>query len=93
MSHWPRPDPPTSGDRLFCHVYGRVERSSDQLVPGRPYSFVAALESGRTSWALSWTPSAWARPTTRPPPPPPDLAMSSSGRRARAAGDRVIRTS
>jgi hypothetical protein len=22
----------------------------DQLVPGWPYSFVAALESGRTSW-------------------------------------------
>ncbi|WP_442814215.1 transposase [Streptomyces sp. NBC_00151] len=32
---------------MFCHVYGRA---SDQLVPGWPYSFVAALESGRTSW-------------------------------------------
>ncbi|MFF4764859.1 transposase, partial [Streptomyces sp. NPDC001292] len=30
--------------------YGRGDRSSDQLVPGWPYSFVAALETGRTSW-------------------------------------------
>ncbi|MFF4831814.1 transposase [Streptomyces sp. NPDC001315] len=50
VSHWLRPDAPTSGDRLFCHVYGRGDRNSDQLVPGWPYSFVAALESGRTSW-------------------------------------------
>lgn len=49
VSHWLRPDAPTSGDQLFCHVYGRGDRSSDQLVPGWPYSFVAALESGRTS--------------------------------------------
>lgn len=50
VSHWLRPDAPTSDDRLFCHVYGRGDRSSDQLVPGWPYSFVAALEPGRTSW-------------------------------------------
>ncbi|MET7434553.1 transposase [Streptomyces flaveolus] len=50
VSHWLRPDASTSGDRLCCHVYGRGDRSSDQLVPGWPYSFVAALESGRTSW-------------------------------------------
>ncbi|MEU2854585.1 transposase [Streptomyces syringium] len=49
-THWLRPDAPTSADRLFCHVYGRSGRSSDQFVPGWPYSFVAALESGRTSW-------------------------------------------
>ncbi len=34
---------------MFCHVYGRSGRSSDQFIPGWPYS-VAALESGRTSW-------------------------------------------
>ncbi|OLO25752.1 transposase [Streptomyces sp. MNU77] len=50
VTHWPRPDAPTGPDRLFCHVYGRGGRSSDQLVPGWPCSFVAALESGRTSW-------------------------------------------
>ncbi|MCG3041250.1 transposase [Streptomyces sp. S1A] len=50
VCNWLRPDAPTSPDRLFCHVYGRGGRSSDQLVPGWPYSFVAALETGRTSW-------------------------------------------
>jgi len=49
VTNWLRPDAPTSDDRLFCHVYGRG-RSADQMVPGWPYSFVAALESGRTSW-------------------------------------------
>ncbi|MGB9998724.1 NF041680 family putative transposase [Streptomyces pseudogriseolus] len=50
VSHWLRPDAPTSDQRLFCHIYGRGDRSSDQFVPGWPYSFVAALETGRTSW-------------------------------------------
>ncbi len=50
VTHWLRPDAPCSPDRLLCHVYGRSGRSSDQLVPGWPYSFVAALETGRTSW-------------------------------------------
>lgn len=49
VPNWLRPDAPTSDERLFCHVYGRG-RSADQFVPGWPYSFVAALESGRTSW-------------------------------------------
>jgi DDE superfamily endonuclease len=44
-----RPDAQTSGQRLFCHVYGRA-KSAAQLIPGWPYSFVAALETGRTSW-------------------------------------------
>ncbi|UUU20226.1 NF041680 family putative transposase [Streptomyces sp. DSM 40750] len=50
ISNWLRPDAPASPDRPFCHVYGRSGRSSDQMIPGRPYSFVAALEAGRTSW-------------------------------------------
>ncbi|MDT3729012.1 transposase, partial [Streptomyces sp. DSM 41972] len=41
VTHWLRPDAPCSPDRLFCHVYGRSGRSSDQFVPGWPYSFVA----------------------------------------------------
>jgi hypothetical protein len=49
VSPWLRSDAQTSPDRLFCHVYGRA-RSQSQLIPGWPYSFVAALESGRTSW-------------------------------------------
>src|SRR5689334_5296482 len=49
VSPWLRPDAATSGDRLFCHVYGRAKGNA-QLIPGWPYSFVAALETGRTSW-------------------------------------------
>jgi hypothetical protein len=49
VSPWLRPDAVTSPDRLFCHVYGRG-RNADQFIPGWPYSFVAALEPGRTSW-------------------------------------------
>jgi hypothetical protein len=49
VSAWLRPDAATSPDRLFCHVYGRG-RNKDQLIPGWPYSFAAALEPGRTSW-------------------------------------------
>src|SRR3954447_1390344 len=49
VSPWLRSDAPTSAERLFCHVHGRAKNQS-QLIPGWPYSFVAALESGRTSW-------------------------------------------
>jgi DDE superfamily endonuclease len=49
VSLWLRSDVPTSADRLFCHVYGRGKGQA-QLIPGWPYSFVAALEPGRTSW-------------------------------------------
>jgi hypothetical protein len=49
VSPWLRSDAPTSAERLFCHVYGRA-RNTSQLIPGWPYSFVAALEPGRTSW-------------------------------------------
>jgi DDE superfamily endonuclease len=49
VSNWLRPDAAMSPQRLFCHVYGRG-RSADQFIPGWPYSFVAALETGRTSW-------------------------------------------
>jgi hypothetical protein len=49
VSNWLRPDAVTSPDRLFCHCYGRGKNSA-QMIPGWPYSFVAALEPGRTSW-------------------------------------------
>lgn len=49
VSSWLRPDAATSAERLFCHVYGRA-KSQSQFIPGWPYSFVAALETGRTSW-------------------------------------------
>src|SRR5215472_15200189 len=49
VSNWLRPDAATSPERMFCHVYGRG-RGSAQMIPGWPYSVVAGLESGRTSW-------------------------------------------
>ena len=49
VSGWLRPDAVTSPERLFCHCYGRG-RNSAQMIPGWPYSFVAALERGRSSW-------------------------------------------
>ena len=49
VSCWLRPGAATSPERLFCHVYGRG-RGQAQMIPGWPYSVVAALEPGRTSW-------------------------------------------
>jgi hypothetical protein len=49
VSNWLRPDAATSPDRLFCHTYGRGKGQA-QMIPGWPYSVVAALEPGRTSW-------------------------------------------
>ncbi|WP_406397195.1 transposase [Streptomyces sp. NBC_00879] len=49
VSNWLRPDAECSPDRLFCHTYGRG-RDQHLMIPGWPYSFVAALETGRTSW-------------------------------------------
>ena len=49
VSPWLRPDAETSPDRLFCHVHGRAKGSA-QMIPGWPYSIVAALGSGRSSW-------------------------------------------
>ena len=51
VCNWLRPDAEASPDRLFCHVRGRG-RNAGQVVPGWPYSFVAALGPGRSSWAL-----------------------------------------
>jgi hypothetical protein len=47
VSNWLRPGAATSPGRLFCHVYGRGKGQA-QMIPGWPYSVVAALESGRT---------------------------------------------
>ena len=49
VSNWLRPDAATAPERSFCHVYGRGKNAA-QLIPGWPYSFMAALEPGRTSW-------------------------------------------
>ena len=49
VSNWLRPDAPTSDGRLFCHTYARGKGAA-QMIPGWPYSFIAAVEPGRTSW-------------------------------------------
>src|SRR6266487_846353 len=49
VSNWLRPGAATSPRRLFCHVYGRGKGQA-QMIPGWPYSVVAALEPNRTSW-------------------------------------------
>jgi DDE superfamily endonuclease len=49
VSPWLRPEAVTSPGRLFCHVYGRGKGQA-QMIPGWPYSVIAALEPGRTCW-------------------------------------------
>jgi DDE superfamily endonuclease len=49
VSNWLRPDAETSPERLFCHCYARGKGNA-QMIPGWPYSLVAALGPGRTSW-------------------------------------------
>lgn len=49
VSPWLRPDANTSPDRSFCHTYGRG-KNEHRMIPGWPYSIVAAPEVGRTSW-------------------------------------------
>jgi len=51
VSNWLRPDAAASPERLFCHCYARGKGNA-QMIPGWPYSFVTALEPGRTSWTL-----------------------------------------
>ncbi|EFL19346.1 predicted protein [Streptomyces sp. C] len=49
VSPWLQPDADTCSDRSFCHTFGRG-LGKHQMVPGRPCSIVAALETGRSSW-------------------------------------------
>jgi hypothetical protein len=49
VTPWLRPDANTTPDRSFCHTYGRG-RDQSVMIPGWPYSIVAALETGATSW-------------------------------------------
>ena len=49
VSPWPRPDAECSPDRAHCHRPCRCD-GLRQTIPGWPYSMIAALESGRSSW-------------------------------------------
>ena len=85
VTHWLRPDASCSPDRLFCHVYGRSGRSSDQLVAGTPTStFLAGRTRSSPPWrraappgASSWTQGGSAPTTTSPRSPRPRSAMWS----------------
>lgn len=51
VSNWLRPEAETSPQRLYCHTYPRGRSlGRAQMIPGWPYSVIAALEPGRTSW-------------------------------------------
>jgi hypothetical protein len=80
VSPWLRSDAPTSAERLFCHVYGRGKGQA-QLIPGWPYSFVAALEPGRTSWTALLDALR---------PGPTDDATAGTAEQLRAVVERLI---
>jgi hypothetical protein len=46
---WLRPEAHTSPERILCHTYGRGKGQAI-MIPGWPYSVIAALEPGRSSW-------------------------------------------
>lgn len=75
VSHWLRPDAPTRAERLFCHTYGRG-KDRHLMISGWPYSFVAALESGRTSWCQLLDAVRLGPRTTSPRSPPPRSTSS-----------------
>jgi hypothetical protein len=60
VSPWLRPNAGTCPDRSFCHTCGRGD-AKHQMIPGWPYSFVVALETGRTSWTAVLD-SVWLEP-------------------------------
>lgn len=92
VSPWLRPDADTSQGRSFCHTHGRGE-GKHQMVPGWPYSIVAALEPGRSSWTVVWTPCGWGRARMSPRRPPSRSVRSSSGWSPPGRGGRMIWTS
>lgn len=51
---WLRPEAHTSPQRILCHTYGRG-KDTHITVPGRPYSVIVALETGRSSWTARST--------------------------------------
>jgi hypothetical protein len=51
VSDWLRPDAETSPERLFCPVRGRG-KNAKQMIAGWPYSFVAAIGPGASSWTV-----------------------------------------
>ncbi|MER7468826.1 transposase, partial [Streptomyces sp. NPDC097981] len=102
VSPWLRPDADTCSDRSFCHTFGRG-LGKHQMVPGWPYSIVAALETGRTLWTALldairlrrrrrrgvWRPVSGALPRIRVPKD--SRAQMSAGDRRRPGMSRSFR--
>jgi DDE superfamily endonuclease len=80
VSNWLRPDAETSPERLFCHCYARGQGNA-QMIPGWPYSWVAAPEPGRTSWTL---------PLDAVRPGPADDATAATAAQVRGIITRLI---
>ena len=80
VSNWLRPDAATSAERLFCHCYARGKGNA-QMIPGWPYSVIAALEPGRTSWTL---------PLDAVRPGPADDAAAVTAAQVREVTGRII---
>jgi DDE superfamily endonuclease len=80
VSNWLRPDAEASPERLFCHCYARGKGNA-QMIPGWPYSFVVALEPGRTSWTL---------PLDAVRPGPADDATAVTAAQVRDVAGRII---
>ena len=80
VSPWLRPDGNCCPDRAFCHTYGRGQ-NEHRMIPGWPYSFVVALETGGTSWT--------AILDAQRVPPGADLAQLTADQ-VRAVVERVI---
>ena len=78
VSNWLRPGAAISPERLFCRVCGRGKGQA-QMIPGWPYSGIAALEPGRTSWTAVLDAVRLGPMTTRLRSPPPGSATSSPG--------------
>jgi hypothetical protein len=80
VSNWLRPEAGASPERLFCHCYARGKGNA-QMIPGWPYSFVAALGPGRTSWTL---------PLDAVRPGPADDATEVTAAQVRDVVERII---
>ncbi|QCX82904.1 hypothetical protein C9F11_46785 (plasmid) [Streptomyces sp. YIM 121038] len=92
VSPWLRPGAGTCADRAFGHTFGRGE-GKHQMVPGWPYSFVAALETGRTSWTAVLDAVRLEPALTSLQWPRSNSARSSNGSWPPASGSRVTRRS
>lgn len=79
------------GGAAACHVYGRAKTVS-QFIPGLPYSFVAVLEPGATSWTAVQDAVRLGRRMTRPRSPPPSSEESLDGSSPRTSGRPGTRT-